>query len=121
MNDASLVRAALIEGIRKCGKSREIIADEMSALTGTEVTVRRLNAFTAKSREDYRWPAELDRAFCTVTGSWDLLRRRVELSGFRLITESEAELLELGRQYLRRKRANEEAELLEKRLAGMEL
>ncbi len=121
MNDAQVVRHSLIESIRKSGKSREAIADEMSVLTGTQVTVRRLNAFTAESREDYRWPAELDRAFCEATGCYDLIRTRVELAGFSLITEAEAELLELGREYLRQKRANERVQMLEKRLVGVEL
>jgi hypothetical protein len=121
MNDASLVRAALVESIRKCGKSRETIADQMSMLTGTEVTVRRLNAFTAESREDFRWPAELDRAFCAVTGCNELMCCRAELAGFRLITKDEAELLELGREYIRHKRAHERVEMLEKRLQGVDL
>jgi hypothetical protein len=121
MNDAALVRTALVESIRKCGKSRDTIAEEMSMLTGTEVTVRRLNAFTAESREDFRWPAELDRAFCAVTGCNDLIRGRIELAGLRLITKAEAELLELGREYIRHKQAHEKMEMLERRLAGVEL
>ena len=121
MNDASMIRAALVEGIRRSGKSREQIADEMSLLTGTEVTVRRLNAFTAESREDYRWPAELDRAFCAVTGCLDLIRCRVELAGFRVISQTEYELLNLGREYLRQRRATDNVSLLERRLAGVEL
>jgi hypothetical protein len=121
MNDAKVVRAALIESIWKSGKSRETIAEQMSILTGTEVTVRRLNAFTAESREDYRWPAELDRAFCTVTGCHELIRCRAELAGFRMITVEESELLELGREYLRQKRANDKVQMLEKRLQGVEV
>lgn len=121
MNDGLLVRSLLAESIRKSGKSRETIADDMSRLTGTPVTVRRLNAFTAESREDYHWPAELDRAFCVATGCWDLLRVRVEHAGFRMITEIEWELLELGREYLRQKRANDRVALLEKHLQGVEL
>ena|ERR1039457_1439761 len=121
LNDASVVRAALVDAIRKCGKSRETLAEEMSHLTGTEVTVRRLNAFTAESREDYRFPAELARAFCTATGSYALLRNQIEMAGFRVVTETEFELLRLGREYLRQKRANENVALIEKRLAGVEL
>jgi hypothetical protein len=34
MNDASVIRAALVEAIRKCGKSREQLAEDMSQLTG---------------------------------------------------------------------------------------
>lgn len=121
LNDAGVVRAALIEAIRKCGKSREELADQMSSLTGTEVTVRRINAFTAESREDYRFPSELARAFCLATGDFSLLRRQAELAGFHLVTETEYELLRLGREYLRQKRASSQVEMLEKRLAGVEL
>jgi len=121
LNDASVVRAALVDAIRKCGKSRETLAEEMSRLTGTEVTVRRLNAFTAESREDYRFPAELARAFCAATGSYALLRNQIEMAGFRVVTETEFELLKLGREYLRQKRANENVALIEKRLQGVDL
>lgn len=121
LNDGSTVRGILIQAIKDCGKSRAQIADEMSFLAGREITERMLNGFTAESREDYRWPAELDRAFCYVTGDNRLLRCRAELAGYRVITESEADLLELGRQYLIRQRASEQVELLEKRLAGIEI
>lgn len=121
MNDAGIVRAALVEAIRSCGKSREQLADEISKLTGTEVTVRRLNAFTAESREDYRFPSELARAFCEATGDYSLLQRLAELAGFRLITPTEYDLLRLGREYLKQKRANEAVALIERSLAGMDL
>jgi hypothetical protein len=121
LNDASIVRSALVDAIRKCGKSREALAEEMSRLTGTEVTVRRLNAFTAESREDYRFPAELARAFCAATGSYALLRNLIEMAGFRVVTETEFELFRLGREYLRQKRANDNVAMIEKRLAGVEL
>jgi len=121
MYDAALVRLALIEAIRKSDKSRETIADEMSSLSGTQVTVRRINAFTAESREDYRFPLELTRAFCVATSDFTLLRRVAEMAGFRLIDVVEADLLELGRESLRQKRASENIALLEKRLQGVDL
>jgi hypothetical protein len=121
LNDASLVRNAVIESIRECGKSRAQLADEMSRLTGTEVTVRRLNAFTAESREDYRFPAELLRALCIATGSHQLLRCLVAESGFFMISRAENDLLELGREYLKQKRAADHAQLLERRLEGFDL
>lgn len=121
LNDASIVRAGLVEAIRKSGKSREQIAEDMSRLTGTEVTVRRLNAFTAESREDYRFPSELSRAFCVATGDFSLIRNMVEMTGMRVVSETEYEMLRLGREYLRQKRANENVAMLEARLAGVEL
>lgn len=121
MNDAAVVRGVLVDSIRRCGKSREQIADAMSYFTGSEITVRRLNGFTAESADDYRFPAELDRAFCMATSDFRLLRCRVELAGYRVIDATEAELLDLGREYLRQKRACEKVALLEKRLQGIEL
>lgn len=121
LNDAALIRATVTEAIRKSGKTRETIAEDMSRLTGTEVTVRRLNAFTAESREDYRFPSELIRAFCIATGNDGLLRNLAQLAGFHLVNETDFQLLQLGREYLKQKRANEKVALLEKGLSGVEL
>ncbi|WP_148210158.1 hypothetical protein [Candidatus Korobacter versatilis] len=121
MDDASLVRGILVDAIRKCGKSRPQIADELTELVGRKITERQLNGFTAESREDFRWPSELDRAFCFVTGDDRLLRTRAELAGFRVITVAEYDLLELGRQYLIRKRADAVVSRLEGALSGRAL
>ena len=118
MNDASVIRTALVDAIRRSGLSREAIADQMSALTGTEISVRRINAFTAESREDYRFPLELARAFCMVTRDFTLLYRIAELSGLRLITNTDFELCCLGREFLAQRRASENITFLEKRLQG---
>jgi hypothetical protein len=121
LNDTSEVRDCLVEAIRRSGKSRAAIADEMSKLTAAEITVRRINAMTAESREDYSFPAELVRAFCVVTNDFCLLRRLAELSGFRLIDEAEYDLLELGRQYLFQKRSEQQIAMLERKLGGRDL
>jgi hypothetical protein len=121
MNDAALIRSIVADAIRKSSKSRAQIAEEMTYLVGREITERMLNGFTADSRDDYRWPAELDRAFCEATGDDRLLRCRVELAGYRVISQQEAEILELGRQYLMRQRAADNLAALEKRLGGVAL
>ena len=121
LNDAHLVRAVLTEVIRACGKSRATICEEMTYLSGQEVTERRLNGFTAESKEDFRWPAELDRAFCTVTGDTRLLTCRVELHGLHVITADEMELLELGRAFLKRTQSEDQIALLQRRLHGRSL
>lgn len=121
LNDGQLVRGVLIEAIRKCGKSRAQIADEISRSTGRDLTEISLNKFTAESRTDYRWPAELDRAFCAATGDDTLLRCRVEMAGYKVIGSEEMQLLELGRQYLMRQRASAQVSALEQSLAGVDL
>lgn len=121
INDGAMVRAMLAAAIKKSDKSREQIAEIMSRLTGTEVTVRRLNAFTANSREDFRFPLELARAFCMAVGDFTLLKNIVEMAGFRFVTKTEFDVLQLGHEYLTQKRAAENMALLEKRLAGEQL
>src|ERR1039457_2167259 len=121
MDDSALVRGVLIQSIRKCGKSRAQLVENISFLSGRELTEISLNKSTAESRTDYRWPAELDRAFCQATGDDTLLRCRAELAGFFVIDATEAELLALGREYPRQKRASEKVALLEKRLQGVDL
>lgn len=118
INDAAMVRAILTDSIKKSGKSRDEIAEIMSGLTGTEVTVRRLNAFTAESREDFRFPIELARAFCMATRDFALLRHLIEAAGFRVVTKTEFDVLRLGHEYLTHKRSAENMALLEARLTG---
>lgn len=120
-NDDSLVRGVITASIKRSRKSREEIADRMAILLGVAVTARMLTSFTAESKELHRWPGAWDRAFCEATGDDTLLRCRVELAGFHVVNDTEFELLSLGREYLRQKRASEEVELLEKRLRGVAL
>lgn len=121
LNDGAVVRAVLIRSMRQCNKSRAQIAEEMTYLSGREVTETALNKYTAESRTDYRWPGELDRAFCRATGDDTLLKVRAELAGYRVIGAEEIHLLELGREYLRQVRAAHEVEILKTRLAGVAL
>jgi hypothetical protein len=109
------------DSIKACAKSREQIVEEMTVLLGDRVTVRMLNSYTSEAQEQHRWPMQFTRAFCYVVEDWSLLQCVVERSGFLLITQDEAALLELGAEYLRQKRANERLQMLEKRLGGLEL
>jgi hypothetical protein len=117
-NDGALVRTILTEAMKNCGLSRIQIAEEMSRLTGKSVTERQLNNYTADSRGEYKFPSELERAFCSATGDSRLLTSKVELAGFHVITDSDRNLMELGRKYLTRRRADAEMADLERRLEG---
>jgi hypothetical protein len=121
LNDDSLVRETITEAIKRSGKSREQIADEMTRTLGLPVTARMITAFTSESKEMHRWPGAWDRAFCSAVNDNRLLFCLVEKAGFRVINEAEVDLLELGREFLRQKRASENVALLEKRLQGFEL
>jgi hypothetical protein len=73
-------------------KSRELIAEEMSHLIGTEITVAMLNAYTATSKRLHRFPAAWIPAFCTATGDSRLLQYLSQRTGFRMITERRTEV-----------------------------
>ena len=70
------IRKAATEMIRRCGKSRRQIAEEMSALVGPEIeiTEHMLNSYTAESKRGARFPAAFVPAFCEVTGDDELQR-----------------------------------------------
>lgn len=121
LNDGNIVRRIITECIRNSDKSREAIAEEITNLVGEKVTVRMLNSYTSEAAELHRWPLQYTRAFCFAVSDWTLLRVIAEFSGLRLITRSEIELLELGKEYLKQKRANEQILRIEKRLGGMAL
>lgn len=69
----SAIRCLLAESIRRCPKSREQIAEQMSALTGQGITKVMLNDYVARSKSA-RFPAVFVMAFCAVVGD-DRLQR----------------------------------------------
>src|SRR5664280_2397452 len=73
-DDDVMIRAVLSDTIKHCAKKRIQIAEELSAVVGRQVSEAMLNAYTADSKENHRWPASGTRAFCQVTGDWRLLR-----------------------------------------------
>lgn len=119
-NDDQLVRSTISAAIKASPLSREQIADAMTVMLGLRVTARMLNNFTSGSTSPARFPAAWDRAFCCAVADDSLLVCRVLRAGLIAISEQEKALMELGRQYLIRKRADEEAERLERRLGGVE-
>ena len=61
-------RKALSDAIRRSHKSRAQIADGLSTLVGTRVSVRMLNNFTSDCRSNYRFPAAWIAPLCEVLG-----------------------------------------------------
>jgi len=117
-DDSSAIRGILVRSIDESGKTRAAIADEMSVLLARPVTEKMLNAFTAESRGDRRWPLEFTRAFCAAAGSDELLRHLVELTGCFVITAEEKLMFDLGRQLIIRGEAEEQIEILKRSMHG---
>jgi hypothetical protein len=117
-NDQYLVREVITAAMKRSGKSRAQLADEMSFLVGTVVTERMLNAFAAESREDCKFPLQYARALAEVTGDIRVLICFVEKAGLLVITEEEGKLLELGRQILAEKKAQAEIARLKSEIDG---
>jgi hypothetical protein len=90
----------------------------MSYLLGRTVTEKMLFAFTAESQTDRRWPAEFDRAFCEAVGDLSLIRDRARSAGLIVISEEEQRLLDIGRAYVERERANAEFDRLNLAIKG---
>lgn len=78
---ANRLRLALVQAIRNSGKSRHIIAGEMSHLLGLEITKTTIDTWTAESKERHRIPAEYLPAFCQVTGDREPIRLLAETGG----------------------------------------
>lgn len=113
-HDDVLIRRSLVDTIRKSKMDRKQIAESMTACLRRTVTARMITAFTAESKELHRWPAEFDIAFCEATGDYSLLRERVKRAGFRMIGPEEEELIEIGKAYVAKMKA-------ERKLAEVQL
>lgn len=120
-NDELVIRGMVTEAIKNCGKSRQEIADAMTYLLGTQVTKRALDSYTSEAADQNRFPAQYLRAFCHVTGDWSLIHCVVERSGLHMVTATEQKLLDLGRQYLRRKQAEKTILAIEREFEGIQL
>lgn len=71
------LRRLLTKLIRRCPKSRDVIAEQMSVLSGLPISKHMIDDWTAERREASkraRFPAFLIAAFCEVTGSDELQR-----------------------------------------------
>lgn len=80
LNIAIRLAIAARVAIKNAPKSRETIADEMTGLTGDQVTVSMINNWTAESHP-HRMPGELIPAFCVATGDHAMIEIQAEAAG----------------------------------------
>lgn len=98
-------RAWLNEAIKQCPRSRAEIAAEIKRLIGDDpdypISVALLNAWTAASKTDYRFPLIYLPAFIRATGADWLLERLASKLGRAVVTPDDAQLAEALDQELR--------------------
>lgn len=80
LNITARLYGAARKAIRNAKKSREIIVEEMSEMTGDQITVAMLNNFTAESHP-HRMPPEYIPAFCVSTGDNEMIAIMAEAAG----------------------------------------
>lgn len=80
LNIIARINIAIRQAIKNANKSREIIADEMTELTGEPITLSTINNWTAESHP-HEMPGRFYAAFCIATGDHELLRIQAEAAG----------------------------------------
>lgn len=80
LNIAAKLAMAARNSIRKAPKSRETIADEMTELTGDQISVSMINNWTAESHP-HRMPGEWIPAFCLATNDTSMIEIQAEAAG----------------------------------------
>ena len=114
----STVRSVLADTIRRSTLSREQIADRMSELTASSITVRMLNDFTADSKQMHRFPLAWTAAFCQVTGDFRLIDAILRRLGVRIVTERQYGLLTFAEQFIQHKQNERKITVLEEQLVA---
>lgn len=91
------LRHLLSDLLKASPLSRAEVAARMAELTGEAITVHQLNAWTAESREGWRFPLEYAPAFEAALEIHDLGAWFADLRGARLSVGREALEAELGK------------------------
>lgn len=91
------IAQAVSESMKYAGKSRAILAVEMSDWLGEDVTENMLNAYASEAREDHSIPYLRLLALVHVTGDVRLLQIGAELMGHSVIEDKYLSWVDVGR------------------------
>jgi len=109
------VKDGLNRSLKECGLSREIIADELSRLTGHDISVHQINNWAAPSKEDRPTPLHFLAALTKITGNAALAEAALDGTGYKLLTPDQVVFYEIGKDEVeKRKQAKKRKELWEK-------
>lgn len=92
--DVKIARV-LSEAMSRCGKSRAVIAAEMSDYLSQNVTENMLDCYASPARRDHKITLERFIALIDVTGCHELLTFLAEFSGFVAVPARYAEVIQL--------------------------
>ena len=112
------LRALLSRVLKECPGSRYQVAARMSELLGTDISKYQLDAWTAESREPWRFPLEYLPAFeiacetCAIT-EWLVMKR-----GGRVLFGKEALTAELGKPERQRDETQRRIQALKQTMRG---
>lgn len=90
-------REAISLDLKGCTLSRYGVAARMSELTGQEISKAMLDAWTAESKENHRFPAIFLPAFCAATGQTRAMQLACRASGSFLLPGGDALRAEIRR------------------------
>lgn len=91
------LRHLLSDLLKACPLSRTEVASRMSELTGQEITKHQLDAWTAESREGWRFPLEYLPAFEVAVDTHEVGAWVADLRGSKLLVGKEALEAQLGK------------------------
>jgi hypothetical protein len=109
------VKAALKDGFAKCGLPREVIAEELTRLTGESISVHSLNNWVAPGKEDRSLPLEYAAALTVITGDIRIVQAALSCAGLLVLSDEEASYYQLGKLVAEeRARAKKKRQLFDK-------
>lgn len=112
------VPALLSVAIKDSGMDRDEIAFQMSRLTGDHISEDMLNAWTAKSKTQWRFPLQYLPAFEVATGTHIVSHNIAEKCGGTFLIGSDVLQARLGKKLAQKKQLEDEIRSLQKRIGG---
>jgi hypothetical protein len=106
------VRSIVSEGLKRSPLSRELVAGRMSEILGVSISKAQLDAWSAESKENHRFPVVYVHAFCLAAGDYALMRYMAEMCGGYFVQGEESVDFAIGR-------ATEEVKRLQKSIRNL--
>ncbi len=91
------VKEALKSALHRCGIPREIVAEELSRLTGEDISIHTINNWVAVAKTERSIPLEYAGALAVITGDTGFLQVALEAAGILVLNHTQAPYYELGR------------------------
>ena len=120
LNFDKTLRRLLSDLLKDCPHSRELVAGRMSELTGDVITKHQLDAWTAESRDAWRFPLEYLPAFEVAVETHQVTSWLADLRGCKVLVGKEALNAELGKLERLKEDAGKRIKQLKQAMGEME-